>query len=314
MGLFSKLFGRSTSTPEWAAFLGPDEYAAFASHLRQALAARSLPSSVADLRSGAVALKFGKESGSLGFSPIARKCRGLEQEKWAGLIAEHLDRALEPNDELIARLGADFEAARAYLKVQLVPDGFMRPDWEEGLNFKTFGTGVKAALVYDLPTLVHSVPAADVRRWARAGSELFDVAAENVWTEAEKPAIERVDIAEARVAFEQLVGDSFFICSHALWLDRYPQASSDRGALVAVPSRHTVLFHPIRDASAWRAMSSLPFMAADLHSKLPGPVSSNIFWVKGGKVTDIPVRRAGGEIQVMPSESVTSIMAGLQEA
>ena len=106
MGFFSKIFGRSPSTPEWAAFLNLDEYAAFEDHLRQSLAARSLPSSAGDVRSGAVPLKVGKENGSLGFSPIARKCRGLEQEKWAGLIAEHLDRALEPKDELVARLGA----------------------------------------------------------------------------------------------------------------------------------------------------------------------------------------------------------------
>lgn len=314
MGFFSRLVGRSSSPPEWAAFFEPDEYAVFEGKLREALAARSLPNGAGDVRSGAIPFKIGKEDGSLGFGPIARKCRGLKLEQWAALIAEHLDRALEPNEALVARLAADFQAAREYLKVQLVPDGFVRPDWEENLNFRTFGPGVKAALVYDLPTSVHSVPAADVRRWARASSELFEIAADNVRAEPEKPTIEHVDIADAGVAFEQLLGDSFFVCSHALWLDQYHQASSERGVLVAIPSRHTVLFHPIRDASAWRAMSTLPFMAADLHSKLPGPVSSSIFWVEGGRVTEIPVRRVGAELQVMPSESVTNAMAGLQEA
>lgn len=84
--------------------------------------------------------------------------------------------------------------------------------------------------------------------------------------------------------------------------------------LVSVPSRHTVLFHAIRDASAWRALSALPFMTRRLHSELPGPVSPNVFWLKDGQVTDVPVRGAGDQLQLMPPESLVNNMAGLQEA
>lgn len=314
MGLLSKLLGRSSAPPEWASFFEQDEYTVFERHLRQALAARSLPNGARDIRSGAVPLKGRAPDASLGFAPIARKCRGNAQEMWGEVIADHLDRALESQAELVAQLGADFEAARACLKVQLVPDFFVRPTWEEGLNFRTFGPGIKTALVYDLPTNVHTVPADHVRGWARASGDLFDVAAENVRNEAEKPIVEHVDIAEERVVVEQLVGDSFFICSHALWLDRYREATSERGVLVTIPSRHTVLFHAVRDASAWRAMTSLPFMAIDLHSKLPGPVSSNLFWVKKGTVTLVPVHRSGEKLQVMPPQPVLDALADLKDA
>ena len=115
---------------------------------------------------------------------------------------------------------------------------------------------------------------------------------------------------EDDVVLKQLLGDSFFVCSHALWLGNHSEAASDRGVLVAVPSRHTILFHPICDASAWRALSTLPFMAADLQSKLPGPVSANIFWLKEGHVIDVPVRRTGDAFQVMPPLSLVSAING----
>lgn len=313
MRLLSKIFGHASVTPDWASFFAPEAYALFEQHLRKALAARSLPHGARAVRSGAIMLKDGA---SLGFGPIARKCHGTEPETWAALIAEHLERALEPDDEVIARLGADFEAARAYLKVQLVPDGFVRSDWKEGLNFRTFGAGIKAALVYDLPTSVQTVPADHVGGWARPAAELFELAAGNVRNETagEPLVVERVDVPAEHVVLSQLVDDSFFVCSHALWLDRYRDSASERGAFVAIPSRHTVLFHAIRDASAWRAMTSLPLIAMDLHSKLPGPISPNLFWMKDGVATLVPVRPSGEQLQVLPSQAVLDALAGLTEA
>ncbi len=309
MGFFD-FFRRAPGPPEWAAFFSLEEYGRFASTLRVALESRSLTISESHLRSGSVPIKVGSEDGSLGFGPIARKCRGLDPQTWPELINEHLDRALALKDDETARFRQDFEAARPFLKVQLMPDHFVRADWTEGLNFRTFGAGIKAALVYDLPTRVHSVPADDVRHWKRASAELFEIAAENVRAEAVQPAVEQVRMEEEDVVLKQLLGDSFFVCSHALWLGSHAEAVSDRGALVVVPSRHTILFHPICDASAWRALSALPFMAADLHSKLPGPVSANIFWLKDGQIIDVPVRRTGDAFQVMPPLALVNAING----
>jgi hypothetical protein len=302
MGFLSRLLGRPSAAPRWAACLGPEEWVAFEAELRQALAARSLPSGARAVRGGALALRAGA---TLGLGPIARKCRGHDRARWAALIAEHLDVALAPDDGTLALLAADFAEARTRLKVQLVPDDFVRPGWEEGLNFKTFATGVKAALVYDLPTQVRSVRPEDVRRWGRPSAELFDLAGANVRAEPEAPAVEPMEIPEERVTLQLLVGDSFFVCSHALWLDHHPEAASDRGALVAVPSRHEILFHPIRDASAQRAMTVLAAMASDLHAKLPGPISPNVFWLKDGAAALIPVHA--------PPSALAAALAGLAE-
>src|SRR4051812_43998530 len=67
VAFFGKWFGRAPAPPSWAALFDAQEYAVFASELQQALAARSLPSGAAELRAGAVPLKRGSESGSLGF-------------------------------------------------------------------------------------------------------------------------------------------------------------------------------------------------------------------------------------------------------
>ena len=257
MGFFSKLFLRSSATPPWAEYLSEEQYNSFETELRHALEARRLPNDIATLRSGAIPVGLGNAEATLGLGPIARKCLSANRGWWPELINQHLDRALAPADELIAKLASDFEVARQCLKVQLVPQGFVRNDWYEGLNFRPFGAGVVAALVYDLPNAVHTVPAADVRGWGRLSSELFDIAAANVRAESDKPLVERVDFANSRVSVRQLVGESFFVCSHALWLDRNSDSPNDRGILLSVPTRHAVLFHQIRDGSAWRALDRL---------------------------------------------------------
>jgi hypothetical protein len=306
MGFLGSLFGGKAGVPEWASALSEAEYRAFAEQLSRALTARSLP---ADVRKGKIAVTVDGQKASVGFDTLSRRCKVLPAETWPREISEYLDIALTSQDAVLAVLAKDFGAARGKLRVQLVPEGFVRPDWSEGLNYVRFGSGIHAALVYDLPSTVTTVPAEHLRGWKRSWEDVLGVATENVRAEIGVPTPEQVDLGDAIV--QQLVGDSYFVCSYALWLDTVPGASSERGALVSVPSRHTVLYHPIRDASAWRVMSALPVLSRDLFDKLPGTLSPNLFWICRGQVIDVPVSDAGGQLQVMPSKALCDAMAGL---
>jgi hypothetical protein len=309
VGFLEKLFG-GRGIPAWASSLAPQEYEAFAAQLSAALRSRSLP---ADVRSGRVTAVVDGEKVSLGFDDLARKCRGIESAAWPSLIAEHLDVALQSDQADLDALGKDLVKARTLMKVQLMRDSALRKDWVEGLNYRTLGAGVKAVLVYDLPQTVTSVPANHLRGWEKFYADLFDEAADHVRAEGETLVPESIDLPDARVILHQLIGDSFFVCSHALWLERYPDAQSERGVLLAVPSRHTVIFHAIRDASVWRALSVLPSFVHDLHARLPGAVSPNLFWIRNGQVVDIPTAVTASGMQVMPPASLVGVLGDLRE-
>ncbi len=312
MGILDKLFGRVTAPPPWAGFFTAEEYARFVAVLQPALTARGLPTDTGSLRGGVLPARIGSEDSALGLAPIARRCHGADEASWAALIEEHLARALESQADTRARLAADFEAARSLLKVQLMPERARRADWEEGLNYQVFAPGVLAVLNYDLPTVVHSVPAADVRGWGRAPAELWAIATENVRAEVPPPEREVLDVGGHRV--EQLTGDSYFVCSHALWLD----APEDTGLLVAVPSRHIVLFQPVgpRDladeveATTLAAIDVLSQLAHRLYATVPGPVSSEVFWRRGALVERVPVVRGEEGVEVLLPEGLQAIIGG----
>lgn len=306
MGILDKLFSRVTSPPPWAGFFTAEEYARFVALVAPALAARGLPSDTSAIRAGVVPARIGSQESALGLGPIARRCHALPATEWAAALEEHLARALESHEETIARLAGDFEAARACLRVQLMAERMRRADWEEGLNFRAFAPGVLAVLNYDLPTIVHTVPAADVRAWGRPLPELMEIAIHNVRAEAVAPERETIEVAGVRL--EQLSGDSYFVCSHALWLREHAPEIGERGALVAVPSRHTVLFTPIGDASALRAIDVLSQLAQRLYATMPGPVSSEVLWARGDTAERIPVIRSEDAVQVLVPPELTAMV------
>lgn len=314
MGFLSKIFG-SARVPDWAHFFSESEYQAFSAELTRNLAARSLPG---DVRRGSVPITTNGERGSVGFDTLARRCKGIAQDQWPREIAEFINFALTPTEAIVGPLGRDFAAASTKLRVQLVPEGFVRPNWVEGQNYVSFGTGVKVALVYDLPTCVETVPAEHPRMWNRTWDDVLRIAAANVRAELATlvPSTldlgpETVDLGNAPMSL--LEGESYFVCTSALWIESLPGADSALGVIVSIPSRHTVLYHPIRDASVWRVLASLPAKTRDIYRQLPGAISPNIFWIRGGQVRYVPVHDTGSELQVMASKELCEALMGLPE-
>src|SRR4051794_39193019 len=132
MELLSKILGWKRGVPGWAAALAETEYKTFVERLSTALAARSLP---ADVRTGSIAVTTGGKPARIGFSTLAKRCKVLPPEAWDREIAEYLDVATTNTPELTDAFGRDFAAARGTLKIQLVPEGYVRSSWVKGQNY-----------------------------------------------------------------------------------------------------------------------------------------------------------------------------------
>src|SRR5262249_43650714 len=146
----------------------------------------------------------------------------------------------------------DFEEARKVLKMRLYPDDM--PTLNTMVT-ESLGDGITAALVYDLPESIASVHEDHFKAWGKPFEELKSIAIENI--KAEGIITPMTLPAEGGATVTGLIGDGFFTASHALFLKEYLPEPCELGALVAIPNRHSVLFHPIADSKALGALSSL---------------------------------------------------------
>ncbi|MFF0460204.1 immunity 49 family protein [Streptomyces mexicanus] len=172
--------------------------------------------------------------------------------------------------------------------------------------------GLVFAYALDLPTMVRSLTDDDVER---AGAEALGQAAyENLMR---VPAEHDEVRAEGGARLHSVYGDSFFVASKALYLAQVaPQVTGEplprAGALVAVPSRHNLVFHPIADGSVVDALNSLAAYALGAYEDGSGPLSPRVYWWHRGSLTSLTViDHETRTFSLQPPAPLLNLMKGL---
>lgn len=114
-----------------------------------------------------------------------------------------------------------------------------------------------------------------------------------------------------------LYGDSPFVASKALFLAAVvrqvtSESLPDAGALVAVPSRHNLVYHPIADGSVVDAVNSLAAYALGAHEDGPGALSPRVYWWHRGGLTSLTVIDHDTlTFSIQPPSHLLDLMKGL---
>lgn len=294
--------------PEWARFFEPDQFGDFLSLVREALVDEGAEHDL-DIDQGLVEVHpLDAEPRLLGLGNLAQACRQIARDQWAEAISGHIHQLLripEQDGELIERFGDNFELARDYLKVRLFAEGLPNEDL---LVVRRPMEGVLKVLVYDLPDAIATVPREHVTNWALFDDELFDLALEKV--RQDRPDREFVDIDQG-VKAGLLAGPSYFSATHALLLDDYLSPDALAGALVAIPHRHVVLYHEIRDSRVIPALNRMVHLAHAMHAEGPGPISPSVFWYHHHRFLRIPAKVEDGSIEIYPPREFVEMLNGL---
>jgi hypothetical protein len=158
----------------------------------------------------------------------------------------------DPHDDTIP-LPDDIDELRALLRVRLVPESEVEASPVPTVH-RVVLPHVAALLVLDLPDRVVIVTPERAEELADGDplDELWELAEEQV-REHDHPDID-VEEPTDGVPIMVLSSPSYFGATHVLWADRFLDAPPD-GLLLAVPNRHLVLVHGVRDAGAaggWR--------------------------------------------------------------
>ncbi|MET9435673.1 hypothetical protein [Streptomyces sp. NPDC006551] len=119
------------------------------------------------------------------------------------------------------------------------------------------------------------------------------------------------------MCFEVLLGDSFYTASRVLDLDAVVQRVTGRpltehGALVAMPFRHQLAFHPIRDTTIVAALGAMASFAASGYEDTPGAISPYVFWWRGGTLTQLSERDGdSGDLRIVVGDDFQELLEQL---
>lgn len=312
MSILKRLFGGGKKPPEWASFMEGEEFKAFGEALTNELEKMGFKHQI-DLENGMAEVQIGdNDPHRLGLLNLAQLCNANDRKHWAEIIDQHLDKLIltrAERESILEQLAYSFEAARPYLKVRLYPDEL--GDVVEHMVHYRPAEGLLAVLMYDLPDSVASVSKSHVENWGRSTEELFRIGLEHV---RDEPGMDADSFeAEKGIAFQLLGGESHFVASRALLLDEYLSEPAPHGVLVAMPHRHVALYHPIRDLSVVKAISSLIAVAHGMYSKGPGSITPNIYWYRNGEYMLLPSKVDGRSLEFAPPERFVNECLNLLE-
>ncbi|MCP3820862.1 hypothetical protein NLX86_23025 [Streptomyces sp. A3M-1-3] len=292
MGIFRRGPKRDRSDaprdPEFSYF-STDEGARFRGYVREAFAEQGLEVTVyADMVKDSAGRQFG-------LGNLAAVCHNDDRgpRVWPEVAREHVGMVLRTMDAPSALDTLPAEQIRAQLYPRVIGS--------EGFNPHAFGyarplaPGLHEIIALDLPESVMMLtdealePLGEVR-------ELRTRALDNL-RELPVEGHEVVKNGEG-MRFDVVVGDSFFTASRVLVLDDLVQRVTGRalgadGALVAMPFRHQLAFHAIRDVGVIQALNGMAGFAAAGYQDTPGAISPYVFWWRNGELTQLTDRDEG---------------------
>jgi hypothetical protein len=302
MGFLRRVFG-GPKAPAWASFMTGVQYASFETVLHADLRARGWR--FEQREDGLFVDRGGEQPVVYGLTNIAQLCAAIEPADWATAVRDHFDHiASGPGDRDEGMTWAD---VASLVKPRVYPAAFA-----QHMDLPPFPMcpELAAAIAIDYPTTVVT-PQRDAASDWPASDEVFATALANLRREG-LSGPESVDVGGASVLF--FMGDSFFTAGHLLRLREFPEMAGREHALVAVPTRHALVLHPIEDLRVLKVVGPMAAIAGKACESGPGSIVPDLFWWHGGALTRIPVILHGERTNVIPPDAFVELLNSLPEA
>ncbi|MER5442109.1 immunity 49 family protein [Streptomyces sp. NPDC002790] len=237
---------------------------------------------------------------------LARRCAEAPESDWPALVDAHFVALADAS-----RGGEDADELLEGTCLRLVPEGAVGPSVP--VHAREVAEGLRLALALDGPDSVRLLTDEDV---ARAG-------ADELWA-AGRRALTRAPMRHEEVRLDghpvlySVYGDAHSVATKAVVLPEVVaevtgRRMPDAGALVAVPTRHLLAFHPIVDGGAAEALNDLATYAIRAHDEGPGPLSPRVYWWHDGRLTSLThIDDAARTIEQRPPRELVDVMKALR--
>lgn len=311
MGIFGRKprrDGRDTTRDASFEFFSEDEGARFRAGVREAFAEQGLEVTVG---AEAVTDSGGRQ---FGLGNLAAVCHNDTRgpRVWPELTRRHIGIMLRAMDGPSVLDTIPAETFRAQLYPRLLPDEMAGND---GFDYaRPLAEGLREVLALDLPESVMVLPRSSLEPFGDVAA-LRERALDNL-RGLPVEAHETVEQEEgARV--DVVMGESMFTASMVLTLDELVPRITGRGlstdgALVAVPFRHQLAFHAIRDRHVIAGLNTLAQFAAAGFEEGVGRITPDVYWWRAGSLTRLSAMDEDG-IKIMVDREFQAVLERLIE-
>nr|WSZ99135.1 hypothetical protein OH820_28810 [Streptomyces sp. NBC_00857] len=302
--------GRDMPRDPAFSFFSVDEAAHFRAQVREAFAEHGLEVTLyADMATDSAGRQFG-------LGNLAAVCHNDDRgpRVWGELARRHAGMVLRTMDSPSALETLSPEQIRAQLYPRVIS--------QDNLDPQTFGyarsvaPGLYEVLALDLPESVMMLTDEALEPLGEV-QQLRDRALGNL---RELPVEGRETVKNTGgIRFEVVLGDSFYTASRVLALDTVVrQVTGQRippdGALVAMPFRHQLAFHVIRDTTMIPSLNAMASFAASGYEDTPGAISPYVYWWRGGTLTQLSDEDEDGEgLRIVVGEEFQELLERLVE-
>jgi hypothetical protein len=305
MGFLRKALGGGEKAPEWASFMKADEYRAFEAAVVADFERRGQAVRIVD--DGAF-IGEGEDERVFGLFNLAQVCHQIGQSDWPTTIREHFENIADA--EAATERLKDYAYARDLLKVRVYQVSDLPPGTVDNWVRRTLSPELVAVIAADLPTTVATISDDVAEAWNVPIDELFAVAAEHM--AAEMPGYERNSVPIAGGAsLETLSGDTFFVASQIIRFADFAGTPTN-GALVSLPNRHLLIWHPIETAAnTVQAVQTMLQVGMNAYQEGPGSLSPDLYWWHRGALTLLPSSIDSKGVQFFPPDAFMELLNSL---
>jgi hypothetical protein len=248
-----------------------------------------------------------------GLANLAAVCHRSDKDKrWPSLVEDHVVTILRAVDAPDPFADATFEGVRART-VCRVYDRASLPDPLLHTYVRDLAPGLVEVLALDLPDSVAVFRDEHVEACgglpALRAIGMINLAAEPVDQHKVLHTPEGADL-------HAFTGNSMFVASKVLLLEVLLSEALGitetlDGVLVALPNRHELVLHILRDANAVHALHALAGYTAETFVETPGPLTPFVYWWRKGNLLQVTDLDATGTVRVEVTAELGEVLARL---
>ncbi len=285
------------------AFMSAEEWLDFQCELYDVVAELGL--AVSRIDPGVVRLSDGR---SLALLQLVQHCHGRDRDDWRELMTSQLVAMTADLDDVVAT------PSMFDLRIRLVSDGPENRDALRHLGARPFAEGVTQLLAVDDAGVIRAVAEREIvaRGWE----------VEEAWASAraltetlERPGeMDIVDVGGADIIY--IFDQGTFTASLIKAVDRLVADIAEitpDGAIVSMPTRNSLLIHPIFDSSVCAAIGAMVPITHQLHRDGPGSLSAHLYWWRDGELIWIPTYFGDDGIDVYPPPELVDVVNELDD-
>ena len=187
-------------------------------------------------------------------------------------ILEHFSKL---KDQTVAYnyLYKDFEYARQFLKILIKADDII-PNIEAFVHLKKL-PGLAVILILDFEEQFHFVQTVKASEWNISEEELFKIALENI--KEETIEVKEYQYEDKFTVYILFSGD-FSASSTLIIPEKFDYAIGEYGCLIALPTKGTVLLHPISTTDVLDLVITLYPTVENFFNEDPSNVTLDFYW------------------------------------